>query len=164
MARDRAGTKLIIIHCAATKPRQDIGVRTIHGWHLDRGIYSNRGPSGYHFVIRRSGLVELGRDMRAIGAHALGYNDESVGVCLVGGVNNKLEPEDNFTDDQFASLKALVVMLKLVFPSAVLCPHNMVNAMKACPSFDVYEWQKTIDSTTDELRAKALLEAWEHDK
>lgn len=163
MARNRTSTKLLVIHCAATTPRMDIGVRTIHKWHLLRGIFSHRGLSGYHYVIRRSGTIELGRELREIGSHALGYNDASVGICLVGGINRQGEAEDNFKPEQFESLERLIKVMRRIFPAAVIVPHNML-ANKACPSFDVYAWQAKASTETDELKAKALIATWEQDE
>lgn len=161
MSRNRKDTKIIFIHCSATTARQDIGAQTINKWHLERGMYSDRGLTGYHFIIRRSGLVELGRDIPAMGAQVHGYNDHSLGICLIGGVEKNKQtgepvPANNFTEAQFFTLEVLVRFLKLVFPDAVLAPHNMVSA-KACPSFDVYAWQQEVFGYSDELRAKKVV-------
>ena len=151
MARNRPSTQVIFVHCAATKRHQDVGIQTIDGWHRDRGIFSPRGPSGYHLVIRRSGVVELGRDLPSLGAHVLGYNDESIGICLVGGINRDMEPEDNFEPAQKVSLEAWLRALLLVYPDALIAPHYAVST-KACPSFDVWAWQRETFGHDDELR------------
>lgn len=156
MARNRKETKFLFVHCSATAASQDIGVREINAWHLDRGIYSERGLTGYHFVIRRNGLIELGRDLASIGAHVIGFNSASVGICLVGGE----EPggpigEDNFNPEQFAALEQLVRALQLIYPTALVAPHSMVAA-KACPSFDLWAWQKARFGKSDEKAAKKL--------
>lgn len=44
----RKETNAIFVHCAATKPSQDIGVREIRQWHKEKGWLD----IGYHFVIR----------------------------------------------------------------------------------------------------------------
>ncbi|MEE8385625.1 MAG: N-acetylmuramoyl-L-alanine amidase [Dehalococcoidia bacterium] len=159
MARNRGDTKLFLIHCSATKARQDIGLREINQWHEKRAIYSDRGLTGYHFVIRRDGTVELGRELREIGAHALGYNDTSVGICLVGGVKGKdLEPHDNFTSSQLVALEEVLRMLWLVWPEAHAIPHNLVAA-KACPSFDVWTWLESTFNEDNRLAAMAVVNA-----
>jgi N-acetylmuramoyl-L-alanine amidase len=163
VSRNRTETKLIVIHDSATRRRQDIGVRSLNGWHLERGIYSDRGLSGYHYAVRRSGTVEIGRDLRAIGQHALGYNDVSVGICMIGGVNWDHQPEDNFTADQFEALERIVAFLKHVWPSTVVIPHSMIQN-KDCPAFDVHSWYETWASESDERRATELLAGLEQDK
>lgn len=136
----RRATEFIIIHCAATPPSMDIGVREIDRWHRARGWRM----VGYHLVIRRDGTVETGRDLRNSGAHARGYNSRSVSICLVGGVHEDTrQPEDNFTKAQRYALEIQVQALREMFPDAKVIGHNEVAA-KACPSFDVQEWLATV--------------------
>ena len=132
----RRTTDYIIIHCADTYPDMDIGKVEIDRWHRTRGFFC----IGYHFVIRRSGVVERGRDSSVAGAHARGYNHKSVGVCMVGGKSRKDNgPEDNFTDKQWVALKSLVGTLLKQYPDAEVIGHRDVSA-KACPSFDAKAW------------------------
>ena len=91
----RKKTDYLIIHCAATKPSMDIGVNEIRKWHLDRGWRD----VGYHYMIRRNGEVELGRRNDDMGAHASGYNHNSIGVCLIGGMAEANSAENNFTEN-----------------------------------------------------------------
>lgn len=127
----------VIIHCAATKPSMDIGASEIKKWHLDRGWKD----IGYHYVIRRNGDIENGIAVSLVGSHTKGHNANSIGICLVGGINDKGEPESNFTKAQWATLERLVRILKVDFPHATVHGHREFAA-KACPSFDVQEWLK----------------------
>ena len=127
----------VIIHCAATKPSMDIGASEIKKWHLDRGWKD----IGYHYVIRRNGDIENGIAVSLAGSHTKGHNANSIGICLVGGINDKGEPESNFTKAQWATLERLVRVLKVDFPHATVHGHREFAA-KACPSFDVQEWLK----------------------
>jgi len=127
----------VIIHCAATKPSMDIGASDIKKWHLDRGWKD----IGYHYVIRRNGDIENGIGVALAGSHTKGHNASSIGICLVGGIDNKSEPENNFTKPQWATLERLVRILKVDFPHATVHGHREFAA-KACPSFDVQEWLK----------------------
>lgn len=148
-------TNLIVIHCAATDDAMDIGAAEIDRWHKQRGFER----IGYHFVIRRDGRIEKGRglhergahagghDRAAVGAAALAYNDRSVGICLVGGVeaDDAMRARDNFTPPQWAALKALVETMLTIFPGAQVIGHrDIAIAPKACPSFDVRQWKKTV--------------------
>lgn len=132
----RTKTDFLVVHCAATKPSMDIGLREIRQWHRQKGWLD----VGYHFIIRRDGAVEAGRDVNVIGAHVQGYNSESVGVCLVGGINDKGEPEANFTPEQYESLSGLLTDLSKQFPHASIVGHRELDPKKACPSFDVQAW------------------------
>ena len=125
----------IIIHCSATKVSRDIGVFQIDEWHKNQGW----SGIGYHFVIRRSGEIEKGRDIAAVGAHCKGQNKHSIGICLVGGIDDHGKSQNNFTAEQFAGLRRLVSELKQQYPNATLHGHNEFAA-KDCPCFDVREF------------------------
>lgn len=67
----------IVWHHSAT----DTGdAATFHQYHLSKGW----SGIGYHYVILKDGSVEAGRPLTAVGAHAYGYNKDSIGICLVG--------------------------------------------------------------------------------
>lgn len=121
----------IIIHCSATPPSMDIGAATIDKWHKDRGW----SQIGYHFVIRRDGAIEDGRDIKITGAHVAGNNTGSIGICLIGGVDKAMTAEDNFTDEQWKALRNLLRILKADFKRATIHGHNEFDSGKACPSF-----------------------------
>jgi len=138
----RARTDYLVVHCSATKPNQDIGATEIDRWHRERGFLR----IGYHFVIRRNGAIETGRNVDQPGAHAEGFNNCSVGICLVGGsdANDPTKAEDNFTPEQYETLKSLLLDLKRKYPSAEILGHrDLPKVKKACPAFDVREWVKT---------------------
>jgi len=134
----------IVIHCAATKPDQDIGWYEIDRWHRAKGWFSG----GYHYVVRRDGTVEKGRPDDKAGAHAKGYNHFTLGVCLVGGIDKDGKPENNFTDAQWLALTKLLVELALKHHSidAIVGHNELPNVKKACPSFNVKEWLKGLVS------------------
>lgn len=127
---------LVVVHCAATRPSMDIGAKEIDQWHKDRGF----NKIGYHFVIRRNGEIEKGRDIIFAGAHVAGYNYDSIGICLVGGVDDNLKPEKNFTKEQFTALLDLLKKINKVYPRAKILGHRDIDDRKACPSFDVKKW------------------------
>ena len=92
----RTTTKYIFVHASATKPSMDIGVEEIREWHLVEPFYFD--DIGYHYVIRRNGIVEFGRSKHLIGAHAIGWNSHSLAICLVGGLSEDgTSDEFNFT-------------------------------------------------------------------
>ena len=127
----------IIIHCAATKPSMDIGAAEIRDWHVNGNGWSD---IGYHWVIRRDGTIERGRDELDIGAHVRGYNVSSIGICLVGGIDEDGEPDCNYTFQQWLSLNSLTSSVKLRHTAAKVLGHRDFDSGKACPVFDVAEW------------------------
>lgn len=128
--------KQLIIHCSATPPDMDIGVKEIKKWHVDGNGWKD---VGYHYVITRDGELEKGRDLDEAGAHALGYNANSIGICLVGGVDKFNSPEQNYTANQYYSLKKLLDVLCVTFPNADIIGHNDVSS-KSCPCFNIGDW------------------------
>ena len=61
----RRKTDFIVVHCAATSPSMDIGLKEIDRWHRARGFLK----VGYHFIIRRDGALEEGRQLHEPGVH-----------------------------------------------------------------------------------------------
>lgn len=136
----RKATNKIIIHCSATRPSQDkVDVKEIRRWHVDERGWSD---IGYHFVIKRDGTLEKGRSENLVGAHTVGENHDSIGICLVGGIEqNSMEPEENFTENQFKTLHDLLAKLKVKYGNKIrIFGHNDFDKKKACPSFSVADY------------------------
>lgn len=118
--------KLHIIHCSDSPQGRGDNAKTIDKWHRARGW----NGCGYHFVILEDGTIEFGRSLLKSGAHAKGYNQISIGTCLIG--------IDYFTEAQFKSLRFLDKLFKIQYNCKTI-PHNEVNKNKSCPNFDVYD-------------------------
>ncbi len=127
----------IIVHCTATPEGRDFSVSQIRLCHLRRGFRD----IGYHYVVYRDGTILPGRPVARQGAHCLGHNRWSIGVCYVGGVaKDGKTPKDTRTAAQKESLRQLLLRLHRRYPAATLHGHREY-ANKACPSFDVAEYQ-----------------------
>lgn len=122
----RGSTKNIYIHHSASTTGD---AKTFHKWHLSKGW----SGIGYHFVILKNGTIEEGRPIDSVGAHAQGYNSNSIGICLVGSFD-KEKP----TDKQIKSLVELLEYLLDKYGLNVSCvrPHSSVNST-ICPCFDI---------------------------
>lgn len=129
----------IIVHCSATREGQEISVDTIRQWHIRRGW----SDIGYHFVIYLDGSVHEGRPLERIGAHTIGHNRNSIGVCYIGGMNKEYtKAKDTRTTAQKESLKKLLMSYKNKYKDIKIYGHRDF-ANKACPSFDAtseYKW------------------------
>lgn len=121
----------------------DIGVDEIRKWHKARGW----SDVGYHFVIRRDGLIEVGRELSKTGAHVKGHNTGSIGICLVGGTEpDGQTPEANFEAVQMEALDRLLHHLTRQFDLSdadVYGHRDAPGVTKACPAFDVAHWIET---------------------
>ena len=133
----RKETNTIVVHCSATKPDQDVTFDTIKRWHLMERAFLD---IGYHWVIERDGSVKQGRAIDDWGAHVKGHNHESVGICLVGGLDDEGQPHDNFTPIQKRMLEFLVAGSQSLWPEAVVKGHYHLDGDKDCPCFDTDDW------------------------
>lgn len=88
------------------------------------------------------------RPLEKVGAHAKGYNQNSIGVCYEGGIRDG-KPADTRTDAQRESLTALLVALVSAFPGSKIVGHRDLSPdlngdgivepnewIKSCPCFD----------------------------
>lgn len=123
----------IIIHCSATPENRKVTVDDIRRWHIAERKWSD---IGYHFVIHDDGSLHEGRDVKKPGAHVKGYNENSIGICYIGGCDSKMNPKDTRTDAQKETLITIIKYFKTLYPEATIHGHNEFSD-KACPSFNV---------------------------
>lgn len=120
--------KKIILHCSASD-RVDQTAAMMDLWHKARGFLSPSGKHiGYHYFIRKDGMLEGGRGVDEVGAHCAGHNGDSIGICLAGLTA--------FAPNQLATLACVLQTLKQIYPGATVHGHNEF-ANKACPVYDV---------------------------
>ncbi len=120
--------KYIVVHTAAANiPNVDVDI--IREWHKQRGF----DDIGYHYVIidnkhnkYEDGTIQQGRPLEKPGAHTLGINSESIGICCVG--HGDINP---FTEKQRESLKKLIADLQFQFkvPLERVIGHREVNKL-----------------------------------
>jgi hypothetical protein len=143
----------IVIHCTATKPGLDYTANDIRKMHKAQGW----SDIGYHYIVRLNGAVEPGRDVDMIGAHVSGHNAHSIGIAYVGGINSRGKAEDNRTEAQKASLLALLVELRKLYPRAKISGHRDFSRdlnhdgvispdewIKECPCFNAADEYRRI--------------------
>ena len=127
----------IIIHCSATREGQDITVETIKDWHVNGNGWSD---IGYHYCIRLNGDIEPGRGIEKRGAHVRGHNDDSIGICYIGGCEGDGQtPKDTMTPEQEEAMRELVYSLRMVWTKKLTLHGHNEFSDKACPSFKVSE-------------------------
>ena len=139
---------MIVVHCTATRPEWQSEQSTkskvaeVKKWHTDKGW----SDIGYHYLIDRDGTVVEGRPVEKSGAHAKGYNANSIGIAIFGGHGGTAndEFEENFTDAQDRALRRLIAQLQMEFPkiNQVVGHNDLPKVTKACPTFKVDRWMK----------------------
>lgn len=123
-----------IIHCSATIEGTPITVEDIDLWHREKGCKE----IGYHYVIYLDGSIHRGRACEKVGAHCIGHNKQSIGICYIGGLDKNGKPKDTRTPQQTRALTTLLQTLRLIYPMATTHGHNEF-ANKDCPCFSVDE-------------------------
>jgi len=119
----------LVVHCSDTPDDTPLTARDIHNMHLGFGW----DGVGYHRVITRDGKVESGRPDYWIGAHVKGFNEVSLGVCLIG--------RHAFSEAQLDALETVLTIWKQAYPDAQICGHRDFDYTdKTCPNFDVAAW------------------------
>ena len=142
----------IIIHCSATKVGQDFTAADIDRWHRERGF----NGIGYHYVVCLDGRLERGRDISLAGAHCKGWNEHSIGICYIGGLDVNGHPADTRTKAQKRVLYQLIMDLQKEYGILQVLGHRdtspdlnedgVIEAneyVKVCPCFDVKEFLRS---------------------
>ena len=137
---------LIVVHCSATRADRDFTENDLEVCHRHRGF----NGAGYHFYIRKNGDIKNTRPLEKPGAHALGYNAHSIGICYEGGLDVRYRPADTRTEWQKNSLRVLIRTLLMDYPGCRVCGHRDLSPdrngdgrispeewVKECPCFEV---------------------------
>jgi N-acetylmuramoyl-L-alanine amidase len=120
----------IIIHCSASPQGRGDDAHTIDGWHQERwgsGI-------GYHYVVLEDGTIQKGRWVDYAGAHAVGYNTYSIGICRIGQTEDDLTPKQN---DALVVLTKLLLSLYSLSYDDVRGHKELKGVHKTCPEMDM---------------------------
>lgn len=114
---------VITLHASNTPPDVDLGRRE-----LDiRDRKKNYAEIGYHYVIRRDGTIETGRTLKSASVFdEVRIARESISVCLIGGVDDRREPINNFTREQRDALIDLAHDLRQ--------RHPIERVVNVCPA------------------------------
>lgn len=145
-----------MLHCTATPEGREVTSGEIRHWHTDPVKKGGRGwkQVGYTDMIHLDGTVErLVRnnedaevDPWEVTNGAKGYNTVSRHVVYVGGVSKDGKTaKDTRTAAQLKAMTAYVRDFHERFPQIRIVGHGeLPGVKKACPSFDVAAWLRSI--------------------
>lgn len=146
--------KYIVVHTSDSKWGS---VDVIRSWHTDPPP-KGRGWSdiGYHYVITNgfdtynalvtnkrtitNGIIQPGRPLHLDGAHCVGFNQNSIGICLVGA-------NGVYTSSQTKALESFCLekMATYNIPVTNIIGHyetkNGRSQGKTCPDINMVDWR-----------------------
>lgn len=158
---------LIVIHCSASPDGKTLWegdaragtlrtpAQVIDRWHAARDFHRSDAwrkvlnpqlaAIGYHWIVDLDGAISSGRHLDEAGAHCVGHNARSIGICVIG--------TQRFTVHQWGALAAIVASMRLKYPGASVCGHRDLSPdkdgdglvepwewLKTCPGFSVATW------------------------
>jgi len=129
----------VMVHCSDSNYGD---VATFREWHLANGW----DDIGYNWVItngvfrprskykkERDGVIQEGRDPKYAGAHAKGYNESHLSICLTG--------RWHFTWAQFEALFRQIARIRTEYipdlTAEDVLGHYEVSHEKTCPNIDM---------------------------
>ena len=144
----------LVIHCTATPEGRLVSSEDIRNWHTAPKSAGGNGwkQVGYTDMFHQSGAVErlvnnnedANVDPWEVTNGASGYNSTSRHVVYVGGLaTDGKAAKDTRTPEQLRAMESYVKDFHARFPEVKIVGHNQLAA-KACPSFDVPEWLRSI--------------------
>tara|TARA_Y100001938_G_scaffold150382_1_gene241055 strand:- start:1848 stop:2405 length:558 start_codon:yes stop_codon:yes gene_type:complete len=144
----RDETNFIVIHSSLTKGSDDEGVESMRSLHMRQGCVD----VGYHFIIRRNGVTDLGRPIHAIGNHCPQVDEQSVGICLIGGGDkNRKAKAPDYNIPQMESLAYICLSLVKIYPEAEIVGHNRFSPESKCPVFNIPDWWSEVSYELKQL-------------
>ena len=120
----------IVLHHSATEKGSAVAFRILHRvlFHWD--------DIGYHYVIGNGtfsddGEIQEGRPLWAVGAHARGGNQDSIGICLVGDFRDRTPTQAQF-ESLFRLTQKLIDDFRLK-PTDVIAHSKVKTCSTVCP-------------------------------
>lgn len=150
----KTAMQYLVIHCTATPEEREVSAAEIRRWHTAPVSQGGRGwkQVGYTDMVHLDGRVErlvnnnedAQVDPWEVTNGAAGYNSISRHIVYVGGCDKAGKPKDTRTEAQREALKRYVEDFHARFPQVKIVGHHELNLGKACPSFDVPTWLRSI--------------------
>jgi hypothetical protein len=172
----------IIVHCSDLPYGTAEGIRRYHidqlGW-ADIGYHlvaeNGRASKSAPYVAAQDGALERGRDLdgdgdilEETGAHALGYNEDSLGLCLIGR-------KGTFTTRQMRNVIGYIAGLchRLRLPASAVLGHYETEheqakperhpdprkRRKTCPDLDMVSFRRAVQDALHVLEMADLAAA-----
>lgn len=144
----------VVIHATDTFSNKNIGAEEIDAIQkkLDPTGYAQENRKvkiGYHYIIRRDGRLQRGRDISKPSETSLdnsGRDDTCLSIAMVGGINSPATEQEfqrssaSFTREQYNTLEHFLRSFYNHVPGGDVYGHNDLNTDEEDPYFDVQEY------------------------
>jgi len=141
--RTLEGIKYLVVHHSATSGGDASSFARYHVNNLDwPGI-------GYHYVILEDGTIQWTNDLNVTSYHVKGYNNQSIGICLVGDFTIEI-----LKKEQKAAVKELIrnLLSRLNLGMDAVKGHNEFSgSATACPALDMDALRKFLNEEQVEV-------------
>ncbi|MCH5213438.1 MAG: N-acetylmuramoyl-L-alanine amidase [Oscillospiraceae bacterium] len=117
----RSATTHIVLHHAAAKT---CTAADVDSWHKANGW----SGIGYHYFVRKNGRIYRGRPENTVGAHVIGHNSYSIGICAEGDYST----ETVMTEAQKSAIQELIRDIKTRYPNIKVVGHKDLGGSD-CP-------------------------------
>lgn len=126
----------IVVHCTATP--QHTTIESIRRYWREQLGWKN---PGYHYIIKADGEIVQLMDEDLVANGVKGFNQVSVHISYIGGIDHNGIAVDNRTPAQVRSMETKLRELAAKYPRAKIQGHrDFPKVTKSCPSFSVKTW------------------------
>jgi len=137
----------IIIHHSLTEDSGTVSWQAIRRYHVKELGWRD---VGYHLgveLVNGTPEVLLGRWFTEVGAHTVGMNSKSIGICVVGNFDEDVQVARMISDGRFETLIRVTNQVASMFniPAARVYPHRQFAPNKSCPG-KLFPWTAFIDA------------------
>ena len=148
---------VIITHHALSRPEHTaVDVNTWHRARWPNFVSRSGWHVGYHYVIETDGKLTQTREHDEEGAHTIGMNKSSIGVCFMGNFDFHLP-----STAQLQTWSWLHKQLTQTYPGIPTKPHRAYAAYKSCHgkllSDDYFDIQSKLSQIEELKRILAKL-------
>lgn len=144
----------VVIHCADVPDFKrdgsirDDGFESVNQWHKERGFTPWKGwiYCGYHYLVRKTGVVDVARPETIKGIHVAGANTGAVAICWMGSHKLEAKQREALIQVTLDVIKRWAIPVDRVMGH---CEHKGVT--KTCPNFDGPDTFVNMDAFREEL-------------
>lgn len=150
-----------VMHVSATVEQSGYTFKKCRDYHVNVEGWSD---IGYHFFIGEDASLHIGRPLNRNGAHVIGHNSGTIGICVAGGLGKNKAPKDTMTSEQKLVVEGLLLALKKGNPKMKVKGHRDYSKdlnnngviepfefMKACPCYNAMDRFKVFNGSLENI-------------